>query len=474
MNFTNFCVGSLLMTLLVLIVYGSIFCPRCSVNNYQIKMFPPNMKGNYSEILTIHRRNNFDRFRDVNNFLNFADGHIYTDSQINEFALELHESLFGNTHSESPSSEHATNVVDDIKDDILKMLGTNGGEYTVIFTQNEAHAIKTFLEAFPFNKSANLFYSKSSSIDVLKLRHLTASKDSKASVFSFSELPETSKENPSVFVFPLVDGFDGTVCTEEKISSLLEMSKRGTAFTLVEASSYLSYNSINLKKTPFTAVAIGFDKVFGFPHLGALVISTRSLIRGERLLLQMEKPYFGGGTLVYALTQTNYEKFRLKPAERFEDGSLPFLNIAGVKYGMNLCDQFGKTNISQHVQSKIAYIKNLLLNLTHKNGKSVCRIYGKNHESMVGFNILNDKGDIIPVQDVLSYLRENNLTLSNGCQSHPISCYKALGIDEAFIKQLNDKFDPKNYGALRVSVGWATANCDIKKLYKLIKQKYVN
>jgi molybdenum cofactor sulfurtransferase len=75
-------------------------------------------------------------------------------------------------------------------------------------------------------------------------------------------------------------------------------SSRGSVTLLADASHHLQSGCLDLKTTPFSAVAFSFEKFFGFPSIGALVVS-------NSLIPRLVKPYFGGGTLVYALNNTD-------------------------------------------------------------------------------------------------------------------------------------------------------------------------
>jgi molybdenum cofactor sulfurtransferase len=175
------------------------------------------------------------------------------------------------------------------------------------------------------------------------------------------------------------------------------------------------------------------------------------VVISNSLIPRLAKPYFGGGTLVYALPEQNVEKLRLRPAERFEDGSLPFLNLAAVESGFRLRRQLGEANISDHVRAMAKTVVSRMTALNNTDGSAAVMTYQGEPQAIVGFNFVYPNGTVRPHEPFLASALANNITISGGCQGIPGACERVKG------------------GALRVSVGWATTIEDIDRLIRWMR-----
>lgn len=348
------------MTALFLIVFSAFHCKKCdSLKPYHYYYNPNTLtQDNYTmEILGHRLYNAYLNKRSVKN-LDYSNNFLYPDSIITDEVELLSHELYGNTHSESKSSERSSDAVDDLRRDILKFLGTSIEKYTIVFTHSNGQALKTFVEAFPFNSSSSFAYSSSSHNDILGLRYYAQKKSAVLKSINIDtinqDLSSLSKTGPNLLAFPLVDLFDGTTLTETEFDKIISMNNGDhQLITLADASQYLMSHRLDLTSYPFSAVTFSFDHLFGYPKLGVLVIN-------NDLISELEKPYFGGGTLVYALPSKDVVKMRLRPSERYEDGSLPFLNIVAVSSGFKLMETLKWSNVHQHIKNMTKQIIDIL------------------------------------------------------------------------------------------------------------------
>lgn len=96
---------------------------------------------------------------------------------------------------------------------------------------------------------------------------------------------------------------------------------------LLDAAAYAPTNPLDLRAYKPDFVAVSFYKMFGFPTgLGCL------LVRAETLE-EMRDVYWGGGQVALATAGRDFRALHCQPSERFEDGTLPYLDIAGLKHG---------------------------------------------------------------------------------------------------------------------------------------------
>lgn len=451
--------AALFVTFFGLVLYIVFFCPE--VKGSQLAYYT---LGGFEELpfetaISQIRSHMFHQGNLETAYLDWARKALFTDQQIGTFVRELSQNLYGNTHSESESSERSMDLVDDLRRYITRFFGSTLSSHVVIFTHSQAQAIKTIVEAFPFKSNSKFMYSTSSSADIIGLRGIATAAGATSEVFSQIPDPQTFPSGTiNLVAFPLVDQFDGTTLSEEDMTKLatLNASAPGNVITVADATAFIPGGKLDLSKFKFDAVVFDCEKLFGFPKLGILVM------RSE-LVWILERPYFGGGTLVYALTSRSKEKMRLRPSERFEDGSLPFLNMVAVDKGFKLLDTLGWNNITKHTETIMKNITTGLNNITYEGGKKAVQIYGTNHRTIVSFNVIDENGNVRDYREVLKSAQEHDIVLSGGCQDVPGTCMKTFNVDESALAKEMKRPD---CGVLRVSIGWATSESDVDKLMK--------
>lgn len=85
-------------------------------------------------------------------YLDHAGATLYARSQLEDHVLDLSSSLYGNPHSQNPSSRLSTDAIDHVRDLVLEHFGTNSHEYDVIFTSGCTGALKLLSEIFPWEE----------------------------------------------------------------------------------------------------------------------------------------------------------------------------------------------------------------------------------------------------------------------------------------------------------------------------------
>lgn len=109
-----------------------------------------------------------------------------------------------------------------------------------------------------------------------------------------------------LFVYPAQCNFSGTKYSLNWINkvqnnALNEITNQNSVnwYVLLDAACFVPTNDLNLNKYKPDFVTISFYKIFGYPTgLGALIVRKNS----EHLL---KKRYFGGGTVLMALSSEN-------------------------------------------------------------------------------------------------------------------------------------------------------------------------
>ncbi|KAK9396675.1 molybdenum cofactor sulfurase [Crotalus adamanteus] len=156
------------------------------------------------------------------------------------------------------------------------------------------------------------------------------------------------------------------------------------------------------------------------------------------------KTFFGGGTAAAYLAEEDFYSPRQSVAERFEDGTVSFLDIIAVKHGFDVLEKItgGMENIKQHTFALAYHTYTVLSTLKYANGAPLVRIYSDtdfNNSDIQGpiinFNVLDENGDIIGYSQVDKLAGLYNIHMRTGCFCNTGACQQHLGISHDDIKK---------------------------------------
>ena len=245
---------------------------------------------------------------------------------------------------------------------------------------------------------------------------------------------------------------------------------------LLDAAAFVPTNPLDLSSVKPDYVSVSFYKIFGYPTgIGCLLVKKSKF---DKLV----KPWFAGGTVTLASAKTRHH-YLVNNHERFENGTVNYLDIPAIKIGLDHIENVGLQKINERVTGLMDYLVSGLSDLQHENGNPLVKVFGpadrKNTGGTIIINVFNENGNKIPFERIESNMNENNVSIRSGCFCNP-------GIDEVnncltteeltgyftsrdcgsyydMVKHLN-----KMRGATRISVGIATRKSDIDYLLKLI------
>ena len=83
-------------------------------------------------------------------YLDYTGGGLYAQSQLDEHFEMLRTGVWGNPHSQNPTSLAMTERVEQAREFVLTYFRADPDEYDVIFTPNASGALKLIAESFPF------------------------------------------------------------------------------------------------------------------------------------------------------------------------------------------------------------------------------------------------------------------------------------------------------------------------------------
>ncbi|XP_043852648.1 molybdenum cofactor sulfurase [Dromiciops gliroides] len=443
----------------------------------------------------------FSRLRGTT-YLDHAGTTLFPQSQLTRFMDDLTKNIYGNPHSQHISSKLTYDTIEHVRYRVLEHFNTTSEDYTVIFTSGSTAALKLVAEAFPWRPASSddvgsrFSYLTDSHTSVVGMRKITeAMKVSLISVKpenillseeSNGAVYEPACKTPHLFCYPAQSNFSGTrypLSWIEMLKSgrLSPMNAPGEWFVLLDAASYVSTSPLDLAAHPADFIPISFYKIFGFPTgLGALLVN-------NRVTHFLRKTYFGGGTAAAYLAGEDFYVPRESVSERFEDGTVSFLDIIALKHGFDVLGRLtgGMENIKQHTFALARYTYTVLVTLQYPNGAPVIQIYSdtefNNPETqgpIINFNVLDDNGDIIGYSQIEKMASLHNIHVRTGCFCNTGACQRHLNIsNEAIKKNLQaghicgddiDLIDGHPTGSVRISFGYMSTFEDAQTFLKFI------
>ncbi|XP_078093152.1 molybdenum cofactor sulfurase isoform X2 [Mustelus asterias] len=442
-------------------------------------------------------------------YLDHGGTTLYAHSQIHHFYQDLAENIYGNPHSANVASRLTHDTIEHVRYRILQHFNTSPEEYTIIFTSGSTAALKLVAESFQWtctesgDSRSRFCHLTDSHTSVVGIRGLSALAGALTIPVNHDEIYEDKSKNIPVgkeenchthhlFCYPAQSNFSGTKypltwIRDIKSNKLSPFSKiPGKWSVLVDAASFVGTSPLDLSLHQADFIPISFYKIFGFPTgLGALLVKNES---GHTL----GKKYFGGGTAASYLSGEDFYVPRQSISDRFEDGTISFLDIIAVNHGFNALDKFtgGMQNIMLHTFSLARYTYIILSGMRHTNGTPVARIYSDNEFEtpdaqgpIINMNVLDEKGGIVGYAKVDKLANLYNIHLRTGCFCNTGGCQQHLGIsDEDVKKNLKaghvcgdslDLIDGRPTGSIRISFGYMSTFDDAQTFLKFIVDCFV-
>jgi molybdenum cofactor sulfurtransferase len=122
-----------------------------------------------------------DHLRHV--YLDYTGAGLYAASQVREHASLIASHVFGNPHSQSPTSAVITELVEQCRHKILDYFRAPDEEYVVIFTAKASAALKLVREAYPFSSDGHYLLTFDKHNSVNGIREFARAKDPESRMF---------------------------------------------------------------------------------------------------------------------------------------------------------------------------------------------------------------------------------------------------------------------------------------------------
>ncbi|KAK1904931.1 Molybdenum cofactor sulfurase [Dissostichus eleginoides] len=475
----------------------------CTFNTFKRWWSPYGYGANLQDVI----EQEFKRTKGIT-YLDHAATTLYPESLVRDYFQDISRNVYGNPHSHHPSSRLTHDTVERVRYRILQHFNTTPEEYSVIFTSGCTAALKLVAESFPWSpqsesEAGSLFcYFTDSHTSVVGMRGLTSAQGAVALPVSPQEVENRAKDEAQgedvicqtahLFCYPAQSNFSGRKYPLSHVRGI--QTKRlypacdhqGRWFVLLDAASHVSCSPLNLQECPADFIPVSFYKMFGFPTgLGALIV--RNNAAGI-----LKKTYFGGGTAAAYLSGEDYYEPAANISDRFEDGTVSFLDIIAVNHGFEALYRItgGMHNIQQHTFGLARYTYMLLSSVCHGNGRPVAQIYAEGQfespstqGAILNFNLKDSHGQIIGYSQVDRMASLYNIHVRTGCFCNTGACQSFLGISNEQIRRnlqaghvCGDSIDlveGQPTGSVRVSFGYMSTFEDCQKFLNFVSECFV-
>jgi molybdenum cofactor sulfurtransferase len=459
--------------------------------NFLIKKRPANpsnsAKDGDEHFFSALRKKEFSRLDEQRHiYLDYTGGNLYAQSLIDRHFKYLRESVYGNPHSTNPTSQLSTRNVTEAREKVLQFFNA-ADNYYCVFTANASAALQIVGECYPFGEDSHFLLTADNHNSVNGIREYCKSK---GGVYTYCPLhyedltiDETSMNEllaqhagckHKLLGFPAQSNVSGV----KHPLSWIEKAQSIGWDVLLDAAAYVPTSRLDLKLVKPDFVSVSFYKIFGYPTgIGCL------LVKKEKFDL-LKKPWFAGGTV--SAVSVNYGGyFLVSDHERFENGTVNYLDIPAISRGLDFIESIGMDRINRRVKYLTEQLMKRLQALRHENGAPLVRIFGPMDPAVKGctiiFNVNDPSGHAFPFELVEQKANEALISLRTGCFCNP-------GIDEVnncvSTEELAKYFSSRNTGsyhdmieflgkmrgAIRISVGIPTTMGDIERFMQFLEK----
>jgi selenocysteine lyase/cysteine desulfurase len=368
-------------------------------------------------------------------YLDYTGSALYPRSLVDAHASMLDSAVLGNPHAENPASLASSSHIAEARCRVLQFLDADPAEYVVCFTANATAAIGLVAAGYRFGADAPLVLTADNHNSVNGVREYALRAGAPVHYLPLDESlrldspgkrlegcrPERS-EGPALtalarskrglFAFPAQSNFSGV---KHPLSLVREAQSLGYR-VLLDAAAFLPMTHLSVRECPADFVALSFYKMFGYPTgIGALVARRDALA-------ELQRPWFTGGTVEFVSVQNRMHALR-DGEEGFEDGTANFLGIAAIPAGLDYLDALGLANIERHATGLAVELIDALTTSRHRNGWPLVDVYGPHDDvsrgATVAFNVLDDRGGVVPYALVEQAARDARVSVRGGCFCNP-------------------------------------------------------
>lgn len=453
-------------------------------NNFKIT-YPAFATTAYIDALREKDYKRLDQLKQI--YLDYTGSGLYAENQVQDHMAMLIHDVFGNPHSENPTSIASSQLVDQARSCILEYFNASPDEYTVIFTLNATGALKLVGESYPFQRQSALLLTYDCHNSVSGMREFANRKGAKTTYIPLKKsnlrlnqdtldtcLATAQPGVPNLFAFPAESNFSGV---QHPLEWIARAQAKGWD-VLLDAAAFVPTNKLDLSKWHPEFVDISFYKMFGYPTgVGCLIVKHSALAK-------LKRPWFAGGTVeVVGIASNGYSLH--EGCAGHEDGSINFLSISAIPLGIRHLQETKIEIIHERVSILTDWLIKQLHSLRHSNGTPLIQMYGPRKVRMrggiVAMNFQDSDGLIIDPEIIEHYAAQARISVRTGCFCNPGSIETINGVTQEEVEKFFNGDQPKNYedyivamkgkqvGALRVSLGIVSNFDDVYQFVKFAK-----
>ena len=425
-------------------------------------------------------------------YLDFTGGNLHPKSLLKDHFNLLQNSIMGNPHSTNPSSQMSTKLVEEARQKILDFF--NAEDYYCIFTSNASGALKIVGECYPFEDNGHYLMTSDNHNSVNGIREYCKSKGADYTYSPIRQedlriddehlmenLNSFQDKTNKLFAYPAQSNVSGVKHDWKWVKT----AKDKGWDVLLDAAAFVPTCKLDLKEVKPDFVTVSFYKIFGFPTgIGCLLVKKSSFGK-------LKKHWFAGGTVDYvSVKESNH--LLIHNHERFENGTLNYLDIPAVTLGLKFIESIGIENIRTRVMQITGLFIDEMSKLKHENGTPIVRMFGPlNTENRGGTVILNfqDKdGKKFPFDWIENQANKKLISIRSGCFCNPgidetNNCISNEEMTQYYTSRKEKEFDSSTgflkymseqigrmRGATRVSFGIATTTKDIETFINFVSE----
>lgn len=416
-------------------------------------------------------------------YLDYTGGNQYSTSQLQHHFQLLSTHVFGNPHSVNPASAFSTAQVEATREKVLSFFRAQ--DYHCIFTANATGALKIVGECYPFEDKGRFVLLADNHNSVNGIREYCHEKGG-----SFTYCPihyedlqidggrlaqllsDTGDYANKLFAYPAQSNVSGI---RHDLGWIAKAQEFGWD-VLLDAAAYVPTTTLDLSVVRPDFVSVSFYKIFGYPTgIGCL------LVRKDKFH-KLHKRWFAGGTVTLVSISSPHH-FLSQTHERFEDGTVNYLDIPAVRSGLAYIEQIGMDRIHNRVDGLMAYLVKQLMVLHHHNGAALIKIFGPPAHRHAGGTLIMNVFDLEGKQYAFEHIEQEaskmDISIRSGCFCNPgidetNNCLTADELAGYYSSRNNGDYRDmmayleKMRGAIRVSVGIPTTKRDLDRFVAFI------
>jgi molybdenum cofactor sulfurtransferase len=359
-------------------------------------------------------------------YLDYTGGGLYAESQLRRHHDLLREGVFGNPHSNNPTSAASSELVAEARAAVRRFFNAAEDEYEVVFAANASGALKLIGEAYPFCPGSALLLSYDNHNSVNGIREFARRSGAQVAYVPVHRphlrldeallrraLKGARAGSDHLFAYPAQSNFSGV---HHPLGWVAEAQALGWD-VLLDCAAYVPTNRLDLSEIKPDYVVLSFYKMFGYPTgIGALLARRHKLAK-------LRRPWFAGGTITVASVQDE-GWHRLAPgAAGFEDGTVDYLGLPAVTIGLRYLESIGMETIHSHTQALAAWLLEQMQRLRHSSGAPVVRVFGPSDMDRRGATIalllLDPGGRPYDVYGVEAAAGRQQISIRTGCFCNP-------------------------------------------------------